>query len=692
MYGYRPILLITVMLLSLSALGACGGGGGGDDDQPGSNANLTSLLVANALLDPAFASGTLNYQASVSGGTTETRVTAFTTSSRARLTINGAAVASGTASSAIPLGVGTTDVEVIVTAEDGTRRTYTVAINRPVPGSDARLSSLALSAGTLVQPFDPDQLNYDAAFGYLAASTRVLATPVDPQADGLSLNGQPIDFGIPSEPVPLTIGTDATALEAVVTAEDDTSTRAYRIDVSRAPFNILAQSAYIKSSNTNAGDAFGTSLALSGDTLLVGAPDEQSLSTGVDGNQADNSGNAVGAAYLYTRMGGTWDPAHYLKSGNADAGDRFGASVAAARDLLAIGAPGEQSLTGDPADNSGSTVGAVYLFDPDLAGTTEQIAYLKAGNADDQDRFGTAIALSEDRVLVGAPFEASNATGVNGDGSDNSLINAGAAYLFESNGAGFGQTTYLKASNSSIGTDNQFGNALALSGNTIAIAAWQENGGSAGIDGDQSDTSAPRSGAVYLFHTDDGDTWQQSAYVKASNPGQDHYFGAAVALDGNRLAVGAPGEDTGANGAGAVYLFVRDDTGTWTEEAMLKADVVGLNDAFGTQVALAGDLLIVGAPGERADAIGINGGDSNENAVDSGAVYLFERDNSGDWNQSGYVKASNTDAGDAFGSALGFSGDTLAIAAPAEQSAGTDVGGNETDNTLNAAGAAYLLR
>ena len=295
-------------------------------------------------------------------------------------------------------------------------------------------------------------------------------------------------------------------------------------------------------------------------------------------------------------------------------------------------------------------------------------------------------------MLIGAPFEASNASGVNGDGSDNSLNNAGAAYLFAADENGdYLQTAYLKASNPESGTDNQFGNAVALSGNTLAIAAWREDGGSPGINGDQSDTSATASGAVYVFETDASEAWQQTAYVKASNPGPDHNFGAALAIDGDTLAIGAPGEPTGAVGSGAVYVFSREDAGTWRQDAMLKANVIGLNDGFGSQVVLVGDLLAIGAPGERSDATGINGSDSNENAVDSGATYLFERDSAGDWAQVAYVKASNTDTGDRFGSALALDGDTLSVAAPSEQSAATGIDGNQGDNTLNGAGAAYVL-
>ncbi|MEM8767873.1 MAG: cadherin-like beta sandwich domain-containing protein, partial [Pseudomonadota bacterium] len=672
---------------------ACGGSGGGDDDQPSSDANLISLLVEDGVLTPAFASSVTQYTADVAGGTTETRITAVLSDSSARLTIDGAAASSNIPSDPITLPVGTTNVDVVVTARDGTTRTYRVAIVRPVPNNDAELDDLALSAGPLDQlTFDPAIADYSASVGYLANTTRVIATPADPNANSVAVDGEAKAPGVPSQPVALAEGIDATRISVVVTAEDAVTQAEYRVDVTRGDFASVAQTDYVKATNTSLGDLFGSAVTLRNDRLLTGAPFERSRATGIDGLQTDNSGNGNGAVYLYERLAGTWNVGHYIKASNTNDGDRFGTTVAATRDFFAVGAPGEQSLSGSQSDNSGTSVGAVYVFDADLAGAPSQTDYLKASNADNRDNFGDALAADEDRLLVGARFEQSNATGVNGNGADNSLNSAGAAYLFEGNGSGaYTQVAYLKASNSAVSTAPEFGNAVALSGDTLAVAAWREDSGATGINGNQNDTSLPNAGAVYVFEETAG-VWAQTAYLKASNTGQDHNFGAAIALDEDTLVVGAPGENTGQQNSGAVYVFVRDDLGTWSQQALLKANVVGLGDLFGISVALVGDMLAVGAIGERSDATGINGNDNNQSAVSSGAAYLFERDATGTWSQIAFLKASNTDPNDLFGFAVALDGDTLAVGASNEQSSATGLNGNQFSNANNEAGAAYLFQ
>jgi hypothetical protein len=200
------------------------------------------------------------------------------------------------------------------------------------------------------------------------------------------------------------------------------------------------QQAYLKASNTDANDEFGYSVSVSGDTVVVGAWGEDSNATGVNapvsggsGTQADNSAVNSGAAYVFVRNGTTWTQQVYLKASNTDANDEFGYSVGVSGDTVVIGAVQESSdatgVNGNQSDNSDPTSGAAYLFARN--GTIwNQQAYLKASNTDANDYFGYSLGVSGDTVVIGAFQESSDATGVNGNQSDNSAVAAGAAYIF----------------------------------------------------------------------------------------------------------------------------------------------------------------------------------------------------------------------------------------------------------------------
>ncbi len=462
-----------------------------------------------------------------------------------------------------------------------------------------------------------------------------------------------------------------------------------------------AQQAYLKASNTGVDDYFGYSLAISGDTLVVGTPYEDSNATGVDGNQYDNSANYAGAAYVFTRSGTTWSQQAYLKASNTDAGDMFGYSVAISGDTLVVGAPDENGgatgVNGNQADNSAGDSGAAYVFT--RSGTTwTQQAYLKASNTDSGDMFGYSVAISGDTLVVGVPFEASNATGVNGNQADDFASEAGAGYVFTRSGTTWSQQAYLKASNTEEG--DYFGYAVAISGDTLVVGTPYEDSTATGVNGNQADNSAVNSGAGYVF-TWGGTTWTQQAYLKASNTEAYDYFGYAVAISGDTLVVSAYGEDstaTGVNGnqaddnantAGAAYVFVRSDT-TWSQQAYLKASNTDPYDEFGDSLAVSGDTLVVGASGEDSTATGVNGNQADDTADAAGAAYVFTR-SGGTWSQAAYLKASNTEVGDGFGFAVAISGDTLVVGAIYEESNATGVNGNQADNTADSSGAAYVF-
>ncbi len=409
----------------------------------------------------------------------------------------------------------------------------------------------------------------------------------------------------------------------------------------------------------------------------------------------------------------------YVKASNTGEADFFGWSLTVSGDgnTLAVGAEGESSkatgIDGDQADDSVYSSGAVYVFVREGLGTWVQQAYVKASNPGSPDRFGVSVALGADgnTLVVGAPGEDSNATGISGNQANNTAVNAGAAYVFVRNGMGaWSQQAYIKASNTGAG--DEFGKRLALSAdaNTLAVAAEAEDSDATGIDGNEANNAATDSGAVYVFVRDGMGTWTQQAYVKASNTEALDRFGHSVAVsgDGNTLAVGTITERSDATGidgdqannmallAGAAYVFVRDGMGTWTQQAYVKASNTEAYDQFGTSVALSGDgkLLAVGAIGENSNATGIDGNQADNSWFNTGAVYMFERDGMGPWTQQAYIKASNTGDGDYFGFfvALSDSGTVLAVGAERERSNAIAFGGDQLNNSFLDAGAAYVFR
>ena len=458
----------------------------------------------------------------------------------------------------------------------------------------------------------------------------------------------------------------------------------------------LVQAGYLKASNTNADDLFGLSVALSNETLVVGAPQEASSATGANGDQADNTMQNSGAVYVFTRTAGVWSQQAYLKASNTGSGDGFGWSVAIAGDTLAVGAPYEGSnatgVNGDQTDNSAPRAGAVYVFTRN-GGVWTQQAYLKASNTDAGDEFGIAVALVDDTLAVGARQEDSNATGVNGNQADNSMSEGGAVYVFTRTAGVWSQQAYLKASN----FGGRFGYSLALAADTLAVGAPNEGSNATGVNGDQTDNSAPLAGAVYVFTRTAG-SWSQQAYLKASNTDAGDMFGHAIGLDGDTLIAGGPFEASAANGvngdqtdnsaprAGAVYVFTRT-AGVWSQQAYLKASNAGAHQNFGgNSLALLGDVIAVGGCLEDSNGTGINGEQGNSNAPNSGAVYLFRR-SGGMWTQKAYLKASTSNAGDEFGVGVALSGDGLAVGAFLEDSNATGINGNQADTSAPNSGA-----
>jgi hypothetical protein len=445
---------------------------------------------------------------------------------------------------------------------------------------------------------------------------------------------------------------------------------------------MLAAIGRLQAATPGATDKFGMAVALSADgsTLAIGAPEDDSSSSGVDQDETNDAASDAGAVHVFVRGGAGWVRQAYVKASNTGAGDGFGRSVALSADgsMLVVGASAEDSASGaSPGDNTAADSGAVYVFTRAGTAWTQQ-AYVKAANPGAGDGFGSSVTLAGDgaTLAVAAPGE-------DGDPAlgqaDDSMGNSGAVYVFTRSGTVWSQQAWLKASNAQAA--DGFGRSAALSadGSTLAVGANLEDGGIPGVGGNQSDESAPDAGAVYVF-VRGGSVWSQQAYVKASNVGSNDQFGVAVALSatGDTLAVGATLEDGTSRGidgdgtsdsapnAGAAYVFARTGS-SWAQQAYVKASNARAADRFGQHLALSADgaLLAVGAHVESSGASGVGGDQMDASAVSSGAVYLFGR-SAATWTQRSYVKGSSVAPNDQFGTSVALSADgsALAVGAP----------------------------
>ena len=478
----------------------------------------------------------------------------------------------------------------------------------------------------------------------------------------------------------------------------------------------LQKYTYVKASNTDNSDRFGYNIAISGDgsTLAVGARYENSNATGINGDDSNNSAADAGAVYIYVNTDGVWTQQAYIKASNTQASDLFGTYVSLSDDgnTLAVGATGEDSnstgVNGFQFNNSTSSAGAAYVFVRTDTTWTQQ-AYVKASNPDAFDNFGRVVSLSGDgkNLAVGASDEDSDANGINGNQLDNTASGAGAVYMFVRNGSTWSQQAYIKATNSDA--SDSFGETaieMSTDGNTLVIAADGEDSNATGINGNQLDNSYVGAGAVYVYIRI-GTTWLFQAYIKASNTDSGDDFGEDLGLsdDGSVLVVGAWDEDSNATGvegdqtnnsiprAGALYVF-RRNVSIWSQEAYIKASNPGDSDYFGFRVALSGDgkTFCVGAQYEDSNAREIDGNENNNSALSSGAAYIF-RKSGAQWFQESYVKASNTDGNDQFGNSLDVNkdGSIIIISADREDSSAIGIGGNQSNNSVNDAGAVYVI-
>jgi hypothetical protein len=312
-----------------------------------------------------------------------------------------------------------------------------------------------------------------------------------------------------------------------------------------------------------------------------------------------------------------------LAPGDGDADDTFGAVVALDGGRAVVGAPADE-------DPSGAGGGSASVFERGDDGWTER-AKLAPEDGGEGDRFGHAVAVEGDRVVVGAPREGL-ASGADG----------GAAYAFERGDDGW--TERAKFAPKDGDADDRFGTAVALKGDRVLATA----------PGDE-DPDGPGGGSVYEFERVDGE-WLERAKL-AANTGDSHdRFGSAVDLGDDHAVIGADrDEDPNGAEAGSAYVYEYSSIG-WTEEAKLVAENGNDGDRFGAGVALDGGRAVVGAPG-----------DEFPNGDGAGSAYVFERTGDDEWTERTKLAPADGDSGDRFGTAVALDGDRALVTAPADE-------------------------
>ena len=372
------------------------------------------------------------------------------------------------------------------------------------------------------------------------------------------------------------------------------------------PIGTLEQQAKARAGDGAEGDELGRTVAISGRTAVFGAPFS-------DGNATTGSG----AVYVFVRSGDTWSQQARLEASDAADDDNFGISVAIYGDTIVVGAEYD--------DSAETHRGSAYVFTRSGTTWTEQ-AKLLASDGAGFDRFGSAVAISSDTIVVGAQSD-------------------GSAYVFV--GAGSNWTQEAKLVPSDGAGPDIFGDSIDVDGDTVVIGAPIHTHG------------VTQSGSAYVF-VRSGTTWTEQAELLASAPVSGDRLGNAVEISGDTVVVGAElADNTGGVGAGSAYVYVRTGT-TWSEQSYLVASDAGGGDAFGSGVAVNGDTVLVGAKRE-------------DDPINSGALYVFVRDGT-TWSEQQKVKAGDAASLDEFGFAVALYAKTVLVGAHLDDDLGSSSG------------------
>ncbi len=298
-----------------------------------------------------------------------------------------------------------------------------------------------------------------------------------------------------------------------------------------------------------AGDAFGSSVAVSGTAALVGAPGATvSLNAG------------EGAVYVFAESGTTWGQPTKLTASGGKAGDHLGCSSS-------ISPSGTEAFVG--ASGADLAQGAAYVFSRSGSGPWGPVQTIVAADGSASDALGTSVSVSDTVAVVAAPGRTFGAH-----------VGAGSAYVFTPTGTTWTQQTEIAATDGAA--SDAFGTSVSVSGTTIVIGAPGHGVGE---------------GAVYVFVQTAPAAWTQQAELVASDGAANAAFGTSVSISGDTVVVGASSAAVGAHpGQGVAYVFAPTSTpGEWAQVAELRASDGAAQDSLGTSVASNGTTALVGA-------------------------------------------------------------------------------------------------
>lgn len=313
--------------------------------------------------------------------------------------------------------------------------------------------------------------------------------------------------------------------------------------------SIWSQQAKLVPGDARAQDHCGTSAGISGDSVVLGASQDDH----VDGSNADE-----GSAYVFVRSGTVWSEQSKITASDAGAGDLFGFAVAIDTDTIAVGAPYDNDL--------GADSGSVYVFTRTGATWTQQ-AKLTAGDGAAGDLLGASITLDGDTLVAGAPRH------------DDTASNSGSCYVFVRAGTVWNQQAKLNAADPTAG--DSFGRALSLFGDRLVAGAFQKDDN--GID----------SGCAYVF-TRAATVWSQPVKLEAGDASTFDNFGKSVSISGDLILVGACQDNVVGRASGSAYVF-QESGATWSEISKLTPLERAEGDFFGGSVSLSGPVAVVGA-------------------------------------------------------------------------------------------------